>query len=127
MIIITRPRAPTNDGFRSHLQILSHLNRNHRESPNSMCSSPTYASRSADGGGKHPMENGTNACDLRDKNDFRNELDLQMAHKRTMHQMKPTNLSTKVSVAVVPRVGGQRKIDTVDVTGTPVTGRSTTM
>ncbi|XP_050055632.1 zinc finger protein 423 isoform X1 [Aphis gossypii] len=76
--------------------ILSHLNRNHRESPNSMCTSPTYISRTADGG-KHPAENGTNACDICEKNDFRNELDL-IAHKRTMHQVKPTNLSTKVSL-----------------------------
>ncbi|XP_025425447.1 zinc finger protein 423 isoform X2 [Sipha flava] len=77
--------------------ILNHLNRNRRESPNSVCTSPTFMSRSVDGG-KHVMENGTTACDLCEKNDFRNELDL-IAHKRTMHQAsKLTNLSTKVSL-----------------------------
>lgn len=77
------------------MQILSHLNRNHVESPNSMCTSPTYVPRQVDGG-KHPAENGTNACDICEKNNFRNEMDL-MAHKRTIHATKPTNLSTKVS------------------------------
>ncbi|VVC33280.1 Zinc finger C2H2-type,Zinc finger, RING/FYVE/PHD-type [Cinara cedri] len=76
--------------------ILSHLNRNHRESPNSICASPTYMSRLTDSG-KHPTENGINACDICEKNDFRNELDL-ITHKRTQHQVKPTNLSTKVSL-----------------------------
>lgn len=51
-------------------------------------------SRSTDGG-KHSIENGINACDICEKNDFRNEIDL-ITHKRTQHQVKPTNLSTKV-------------------------------
>lgn len=82
--------------FIRRLQILSHLNRNHVESPNSICTSPTYASRPTDGG-KHPAENGTTACDICEKNDFRNELDL-IAHKRTSHAAKSTNLPSKVSL-----------------------------
>ncbi|XP_050547699.1 zinc finger protein 423 homolog isoform X2 [Daktulosphaira vitifoliae] len=76
--------------------ILSHLNLNHRESPNSACPSPTYLPRQTDGN-KHSLDNGSNTCDICEKNDFRNELDL-IAHKRNVHQVKPTNLSTKMSL-----------------------------
>lgn len=105
-------------------QILSHLNRGRRgQSPSNnsaVCASPTYsASRSAAiDGGKHPMENGTNACDTCEKSDFRNELDL-IAHKRAhMHQSKPTNLSTKVRFPPAlnrPTSRSELRVSSVDI------------